>query len=120
MAVRAQFENSNEVGVFAKLTNTYCLVGIGGSENFYRFVYLKISNKIGIAVLLEPFLFCSVFEGELQDVIPVVHTQINGCRIIGRMTVGTFFVLVFYVFVFFLFCFVLYSSLNLLTVHLWL
>ena len=36
MAVRAQFENSNEVGVFAKLTNAYCLVGIGGSENFYR------------------------------------------------------------------------------------
>jgi len=65
MAVRAQFENSNEVGVFAKLTNTYCLVAIGGSENFY-----------------------STFEGELQDVIPVVHTQINGCRILGRMTVG--------------------------------
>jgi len=65
MAVRAQFENSNEVGVFAKLTNTYCLVAIGGSENFY-----------------------SVFEGELQDVIPVVHTQINGCRILGRMVVG--------------------------------
>lgn len=38
MAVRAQFENSNEVGVFAKLTNAYCLVGIGASENFYRFV----------------------------------------------------------------------------------
>jgi len=65
MAVRAQFENSNEIGVFAKLTNAYCLVGIGGSENFY-----------------------SVFEGELLDVIPVVHTSINGCRIIGRMTVG--------------------------------
>jgi translation initiation factor 6 len=65
MAIRAQFENSNEVGVFAKLTNTYCLVAIGGSENFY-----------------------SVFEGELQDVIPVIHTQINGCRILGRMTVG--------------------------------
>lgn len=36
MAVRAKFENSNEVGVFAKLTNAYCLVGIGASENFYR------------------------------------------------------------------------------------
>ena len=36
MAVRAQFENSNEVGVFSKLTNAYCLVGIGASENFYR------------------------------------------------------------------------------------
>lgn len=37
MAVRVQFENNNEVGVFAKLTNNYCLVAIGGSENFYRY-----------------------------------------------------------------------------------
>ncbi|KAL9974084.1 hypothetical protein ACROYT_G011084 [Oculina patagonica] len=65
MAVRAQFENSNEVGVFAKLTNAYCLVGIGASENFY-----------------------SVFEGELADVIPVVRTSVAGCRIIGRLCVG--------------------------------
>lgn len=33
-----QFENSCEIGVFSKLTNAYCLVAIGGSENFYRFV----------------------------------------------------------------------------------
>lgn len=65
MAVRAQFENNNEVGVFSKLTNAYCLVGIGGSENFY-----------------------SIFEGELADVIPVVRSSIAGCRIIGRLTVG--------------------------------
>lgn len=38
MAVRCQFESNNDIGVFAKLTNSYCLVGIGGSENFYRFV----------------------------------------------------------------------------------
>ena len=36
MAVRAQFEGNNEIGVFSKLTNAYCLVGIGGAENFYR------------------------------------------------------------------------------------
>ena len=35
MAQRAQFENSNEIGVFAKLTNSYCLTGLGGSQNFY-------------------------------------------------------------------------------------
>jgi translation initiation factor 6 len=35
MAIRAQFENSNEIGVFAKLTNAYALCAIGGSENFY-------------------------------------------------------------------------------------
>jgi len=63
MAVRAQFEGNNEIGVFSKLTNSYCLVGIGGAENFY-----------------------SIFEGELSESIPVVHTSIGGCRIIGRMT----------------------------------
>ncbi|GBC05401.1 hypothetical protein RclHR1_06200006 [Rhizophagus clarus] len=65
MAVRAQFENSNELGVFSRLTNAYCLVAIGGSENFY-----------------------SVFESELGDVIPVIHASIAGTRIIGRLTAG--------------------------------
>ncbi|KAJ3277903.1 eukaryotic translation initiation factor 6, partial [Borealophlyctis nickersoniae] len=65
MAVRAQFENSNDIGVFSMLTNSYCLVAIGGSENFY-----------------------SVFESELADTIPVVHTSIGGTRIIGRLCVG--------------------------------
>lgn len=51
--------------MFAKLTNSYALVAIGGSENFY-----------------------SVFESELADVIPVIHTSIAGNRIIGRMTAG--------------------------------
>jgi translation initiation factor 6 len=36
MAVRAAFEKSGEIGCFATLTNSYALVGIGGSENFYR------------------------------------------------------------------------------------
>ncbi|KAK2143285.1 hypothetical protein LSH36_857g00079 [Paralvinella palmiformis] len=65
MAVRVQFEGNNEVGVFSKLTNAFCLVAIGGSENFY-----------------------SVFEGELADTIPVIHTSIDGCRIIGRLCAG--------------------------------
>jgi len=65
MAIRAQFENSNELGVFSRLTNSYCLVAIGGSENFY-----------------------SVFESELGDVIPVIHTSIAGTRIVGRLTAG--------------------------------
>lgn len=65
MAVRAQFEGNNEVGVFSKLTNAYCLVAIGGSENFY-----------------------SIFESELSETIPVVHCSIAGCRIIGRLCVA--------------------------------
>ncbi|CAI5729457.1 unnamed protein product [Peronospora destructor] len=65
MAVRCQFENSNEIGVFSKLTNSYCLVCVGGSENFY-----------------------STFESELADHIPVVHASIAGCRFVGRVAVG--------------------------------
>ncbi|KAH9362423.1 hypothetical protein HPB48_020167 [Haemaphysalis longicornis] len=49
MAVRAQFENNNEIGVFAKLTNSYCLVAIGGSENFYRF-FGRTGNRHGLLV----------------------------------------------------------------------
>lgn len=65
MAVRTQFESSNDIGVFARLTNSYCLVGIGGSENFY-----------------------STFESELSDHIPVIHSSIGDCRIVGRLTAG--------------------------------
>jgi translation initiation factor 6 len=54
MATRCSFENSSEVGVFAKLTNKYCLVASGGSENFY-----------------------SIFEEELSPVMPVVHASIG-------------------------------------------
>ena len=36
MALRTEFENSSDIGVFAKLTNNYCLTAIGGSEAFYR------------------------------------------------------------------------------------
>lgn len=31
---------------------------------------------------------CSVFEAELQDVIPICHATIAGTRIIGRLTAG--------------------------------
>lgn len=65
MAVRTQFESSSEVGVFARLTNSYCLLADGGSENFY-----------------------SVFESELAKHVPVVHTSIGGSRIVGRVTAG--------------------------------
>ncbi|KHN24459.1 Eukaryotic translation initiation factor 6-2, partial [Glycine soja] len=60
-----QFENNCEVGAFSKLTNAYCLVAIGGSENFY-----------------------SLFEAELAGVIPVVKTSISGIRVIGHLCAG--------------------------------
>lgn len=65
MATRAQYENNSEIGVFSKLTNAYCLVATGGSENFY-----------------------SIFESELADHIPVIHCTIGGVRVIGRLTSG--------------------------------
>ncbi|KAL8456234.1 hypothetical protein ACS0TY_034449 [Phlomoides rotata] len=65
MATRLQYENNCDIGVFSKLTNAYCLVAIGGSENFY-----------------------STFEAELADVIPVIKTSISGTRIIGRLCAG--------------------------------
>ena len=65
MALRCQFENSSEIGVFARLTNSYCLVTVGGSANFY-----------------------ATFETELGDLMPVVHCTIAGTRLVGRLTVG--------------------------------
>ncbi|KAF6005295.1 eukaryotic translation initiation factor 6 [Cyanidiococcus yangmingshanensis] len=65
MALRVQFENNNDIGCFARLTNAYCLVAVGGSEAFY-----------------------SAFEAELADHIPVIHASVAGCRIIGRLCVG--------------------------------
>ena len=65
MTVRLYFAGNKEIGAFSKLTNAYCLVGLGGSPNFY-----------------------DVIEGELAETIPVVHTNIAGCKIVGRLTAG--------------------------------
>ncbi|XP_043699553.1 eukaryotic translation initiation factor 6-2-like [Telopea speciosissima] len=65
MAIRLQFENSCDIGVFSKLTNAYCLVATEGPENFY-----------------------SIFEAELAGIIPLIRTSIAGSRIIGRLCVG--------------------------------
>ena len=65
MAQRAQYESLCDIGVFAKLTNGYCLTAAGGSQNFF-----------------------SLFEAELSDHVPVVQASIAGTRLVGRMTVG--------------------------------
>lgn len=65
MASRIKFENSCEVGVFARLTNAYCLVPPGASEGFY-----------------------SVLEAELAGGVPVVRSSVAGTRIVGRLCVG--------------------------------
>ena len=68
MAQRLHFENSNEVGVFANLTNAYCLVAIGASENFN-----------------------SVFEAELADHIPVTFCFARRQKIITMVCYDTRF-----------------------------
>lgn len=45
--------------------SSYCLTALASSTNFY-----------------------SVFEAELADVIPIIHTTIGGTRIVGRLTAG--------------------------------
>ena len=72
--VRTSFENNSEIGVFSKLTNAYCLVGLGGSANFYRW---DLMTEYSLCLYN---VFISVFESELQDVIPVVYTSVAGCR----------------------------------------
>jgi len=63
MAIRTKYENSSEIGVFAKLTNSYC-------------------------ILPSNFDYHKVFTNELADRIPVVHSMIASVRVIGRMCVG--------------------------------
>lgn len=86
------FENSCEIGVFSKLTNSYCLVAIGGSEDFYRFFLfplLIVSCELNQFLTKDIFFFMfSTFEAELGAVIPVVKTSIHGTRIIGRLCAG--------------------------------
>ena len=64
MASRIKFENSDEIGVFARLTNSYCLLPSESSDQFYH-----------------------GFEIELPE-IPIITTSIGGTRILGRVSVG--------------------------------
>lgn len=90
-----QFENSCEVGVFSKLTNAYCLVAIGGSENFYRYMIEMLHRVLSflllfwnVEIVMDIRFNYSTFEAELADVIPVVKTSIAGTRIVGRLCAG--------------------------------
>ena len=84
----------HRVGVFSTLTNSYALVALGASENFYRFVpslcnhFLDCKKKEREKKKKKLTMACSVFEAELQDLIPTVRTTIAGTRIIGRLTAG--------------------------------
>jgi len=100
------------VGVFARLTNAYCLVPPGASEGFYRSVVVgrcPPAPLTGQASLLsfsfvcllrlpanracsvspsDPGVACSVLEAELAGGVPVVRSSVAGTRIVGRLCVG--------------------------------
>jgi len=66
MATRVNYEGSSDVGTFACLTNSYCLIGsVGSSKQFF-----------------------GMFESELAERIPVIPCSVAGVRIIGAMVCG--------------------------------
>ena len=44
--IRTHFDGNTEIGAFAKLTNSYCLVGIGGSANFYSDFQAQLGKNL--------------------------------------------------------------------------
>ena len=66
-----QFENSSEIGVFAKLTSAYCITPLDNPQ------------------------FYSYFEAELADHIPVIQATFAGTKIVGRLCIGASFSLFF-------------------------
>lgn len=65
MAKRMHFKNNTEIGCYAMLTNSYCLVALDESN-----------------------VFSSAFEEDLREHMPVCRTSIANLQIIGTMTVG--------------------------------
>lgn len=63
MANRTNFENSQEIGAFLKLTNSYCLLSAESSETFKNTVQQNVD-------------------------VPVIPMTIAGTKIIGRMCAG--------------------------------
>ncbi|KAI0284395.1 hypothetical protein BC826DRAFT_1179383 [Russula brevipes] len=61
----SQFENSSDISVFSGLTNSYYLVSIQVSTDFYP-----------------------PSQTELSDVAPIVHTSISGTHIVSCLTAG--------------------------------
>merc|ERR1711939_450630 len=62
---RCQFENSDDIGTFSRLTNSFCIIPPGSSKKFY-----------------------SAFESEIKNTIPLLKTSIAATKIVGRLCVG--------------------------------
>ena len=64
MASKMKFENSNDIGCFMKLTNSYCLASAGYAESQYDTISSELTG------------------------VPVIPISIDGMKIIGRVTAG--------------------------------
>jgi len=64
MSIKTQLLNSNEIGVYGKLTNSYCLLADNTCKNY------------------------AVFEAELSSSLPIICTSIADTNIVGRMVAG--------------------------------
>lgn len=65
MVSRCKYQNSSEIGAYARITNSYALLPFSTSENFF-----------------------SVFESKLAEHIPCFHATIAGTSIVGRLCAG--------------------------------
>jgi len=65
MIIRFSFENSDDIGVFIKLTNSYCIVQYDISEKNLKFLQSEINHSC-----------------------PILKTSILNSRCIGRLMIG--------------------------------
>lgn len=65
MVSRCKYQNSSEIGAYARITNSYALLPFSTSENFF-----------------------TTFEEKLAEHIPVFHASVAGTSILGRLCTG--------------------------------
>ena len=83
MAVR-KFKNAHDEVHNSKIVMTL----VSFLDSLIHTVSLPLVDQKTFIRKCRSALICSVFESELADIIPVVHTSIGGTRIIGRLTAG--------------------------------
>ena len=65
MVIKLNYQKSDLIGVFVKLTNSFCIVPQDVSVNFYKTIKDELNNKI-----------------------PIISTFIFGSKSIGRLIIG--------------------------------
>mmetsp|Transcript_8093 Transcript_8093/g.16137 ORF Transcript_8093/g.16137 Transcript_8093/m.16137 type:complete len:228 (-) Transcript_8093:1828-2511(-) len=65
MAIKLDFENSYEIGAYAKLTNSYCIIPQDAPLKFYKNL-----------------------KSELNPTVTLIRGSVSGSRCLGRMLIG--------------------------------